>query len=636
MALERYEILDLIGEGVSAKVYKAIDKQTRTLVAVKVLNPHLQTDDISIERFRREIQITRHLQHPQIVSIYDLVHDGETWCLVMELIEGENLKDFIRLNAPMPLSTALSILQQILDVLSVCHRGNVVHRDLKPQNVLVDSQLRARLLDFGIARMATLSDLTQTGTSIGSPEYMAPELFSSSVYDPRTDLYALGVITFEMLAGEPPFRADSISVLYHQHAHGEPPQLSRYRDDVPAWFQQVVDRLLAKKGVDRYQCAEEVLSDLESQRVVARELPVLETRECVRCGGRTPAELLLCLRCGYNTFVATQPGGQDVHCSRDEDPERLAEFVRNALQADAPLRRPRQTLLFSELDELAARVLKAAAQRHGIFLSARPHSRWADLKKAVPLLLLSFSMTALLRTTLSTVSVMGLYANPSIVIAWIAFLVCASWVFLRMYQGQEVYPLYADLRAQLRAKVRDYEWMRALAPVFATPLTESARSFLAEMVEKYHMLLRFSDGMHESTGAVLEPLLERAARVAVQVSEVDRCLDDPRFATLAADYPGRMGNVEGDTDPNRRAWLTMQREATRSILETRAALEDRRAALVNRLIYLQYLFNRMLGRVLVLRSPFDQQDLELIATCSEDLLRELSVARRVHQELVAA
>lgn len=636
MPLERYEILELIGEGVSAKVYKAVDKQTRSLVAVKVLSPHLQTDDISIERFRREIQITRHLQHPQIVSIYDLVQDGETWCLVMELVDGQNLKDFIRLETPLPLETVLSMLRQILDVLSVCHQGNVVHRDLKPQNVIIDAQRRARLLDFGIARMATLSDLTQTGTAIGSPEYMAPELFASSSYDPRTDLYAVGVIAFEMLAGEPPFRADSIGMLYHQHAHGEPARLSRYRDDVPVWLQQVVDRLLAKKAVDRYQCAEEALADLESRRVIARELPVLEKRECIQCGGRTPVELPLCLQCGYNTFVAAQPGGQDVYCSRDEDPEKLAEFVRNALHADAPPRRPRQTLLFSELDELAARVLKTAAQRHGIFLSARPHSQWADLKKAVPLLLLTFSATMLFRTTMSTVSVVGLYAYPSIVIAWIALLVCASWGLLRVYQAQEVYPLYGDLQAQLRAKVREYEWMRALAPVLAAPLTESARSFIAQMVEKYCTLLRFGDGIHGSTGAGLEQLLERTALVAAQVSEVDRCLDEPRFAALAADYAGGVRDVEWETDSTRRADLRLRREAARAILEARNALEDRRTALVNRLIYLQYVFNRMLGRALVLRSPFDQQDFDLIASCSEDLLRELSIARQVHQELVAA
>jgi len=170
MRVDRYELHELIGEGVSAKVYRAVDTATDSVVAVKVLNVQLQNDAISEQRFRREIQITRLLNHPQIVSIYDLLQANGHTCLVMEYVDGQNLKDFVALHGALPIAAAVAVLSQILRILSVCHRKNVIHRDLKPQNVMVNEEHIVRLLDFGIAKMTTLSDLTQTGTAVGTPE----------------------------------------------------------------------------------------------------------------------------------------------------------------------------------------------------------------------------------------------------------------------------------------------------------------------------------------------------------------------------------------------------------------------------------------------------------------------------------
>src|SRR5262249_2383891 len=162
----------------------------------------------------------------------------------MEYIAGDNLKDFIRRHSPVPRDAAVAIVTQVLRILSVCHAKHVVHRDLKPQNIMVDADNLVRLLDFGISRMTTLSDLTQTGTSLGSPEYMAPELFATNTYDPRTDIYAIGIIAFELLAGKLPFQADSLAMLYHAHAERAVPLLSSYRKDVAAWLQQVIERMV--------------------------------------------------------------------------------------------------------------------------------------------------------------------------------------------------------------------------------------------------------------------------------------------------------------------------------------------------------------------------------------------------------
>src|SRR5262249_29562804 len=161
---------------------------------------------------------------------------------------------------------------QVLRVLSLCHEKHVIHRDLKPQNMILAPSGVVKVLDFGISRMTTLSDLTQTGTSLGSPEYMAPELFVGNAYDPRTDLYALGVVLFELLTGRLPFPGDSLPVLYHEHLTATVPSLRRLRPEIPEWLEHLTERLLAKRASERYQSAEEALTDLAERRVIARQL----------------------------------------------------------------------------------------------------------------------------------------------------------------------------------------------------------------------------------------------------------------------------------------------------------------------------------------------------------------------------
>jgi len=327
----RYELGDVLGAGVSATVYRALDTRTGSVVAVKILNPHLHTDAISIERFRREIQITRLIGHPQIVSIYDLVAEGDRTYLVMEYVQGPDLKRYIALHDPVGLEVVVGVLGQILRILSVCHAKNVVHRDLKPQNVIISDDRTVTLLDFGISRMTTLSDLTQTGTSLGSPEYMAPELFSSNTYDPRTDLYALGVIVFELLTGRLPFDGDSLPVLCRQHLEAPVPSVRARRPDVPEWLEQLTEKMLAKDGHQRYQSADEVLSDLERRTVTARQIPALEKRECLGCGNATIAEIPFCIFCGHDHGGGLRRGTYDVFCPATLDPTALRAYLRTVL-----------------------------------------------------------------------------------------------------------------------------------------------------------------------------------------------------------------------------------------------------------------------------------------------------------------
>ena len=330
--------LELIGEGATSRVYRAVELATGAFVAVKLLHPHLSLDPVSVERFRRELQVTRALDHKHIVAVYDLVECESGLALVMELVEGDTLKEVIWASAPLEWPFIRRILTDLLETLGDCHRKGVVHRDLKPQNLMLDGDARIKLVDFGISRMSSFTELTRTGATVGSPEYMAPELFVASAFDPRADLYAVGVLAFQMLTGRAPYRADSVALLYHAHAHEPIPLPSAHRAEIPAWVDAFVERLLAKDPFDRYQTAEETLADLGQERVLAAELPALPRRECLACGEQTLEELFVCAFCGYHDLETFIPGVFDVCVSPDADPEKLTAFLEKLGQKLPPTR----------------------------------------------------------------------------------------------------------------------------------------------------------------------------------------------------------------------------------------------------------------------------------------------------------
>ncbi len=418
-SLARYTDLELIGKGVSARVYKAVDTATGGAVAVKALNPHLKTDEISIERFRREIQITRFLNHSQIIAIYDLVSTDNGLYLIMEYVPGSDLKDFLKLHGPLEVATAQGILTQILKVLQVCHRKNVIHRDLKPQNIMIDPEQRIKLLDFGIARMTSLSDLTQTGTSLGSPEYMAPELFATNTFDPRTDLYAVGAITYEMLTGELPFSGDSVPVLFNEHLNAPVPRAAAARSDVPPWLDAVIEKLLAKNAYERYQTAGEALGDIGHRRVVSKSLPKIARRECLSCGRRTASEVPICTFCGYNHRATLERRGEkmDVLTSPDQDRKELERFLAGVFPLTPPLPRRPGTLLASGVDRPSAELLKESALKHGIYLRLRRSSPFDFVVRVVSSYLLLLAAVTLLKSVTVASQILAQTSSPMYMLA---------------------------------------------------------------------------------------------------------------------------------------------------------------------------------------------------------------------------
>jgi serine/threonine-protein kinase len=265
----RYRILRKLGSGGMANVYLAEDEELGRRVAIKILNERYAGDDLFIERFRREAKSAAGLSHPNIVSIYDRGEAEGTYYIAMEVIEGRSLKELIMTHGALPVDTAIGYAKQLLEALRFAHRHGIIHRDIKPHNVLVsaDQQVKAneprlKVTDFGIARHGA-SQMTEAGSIMGTAQYLSPEQARGAPVTAASDLYSAGVVLYEMLTGKVPFTGDSAIEIAMKHVNELPKAPSSLRPEIPPELDQIVLRALAKDPADRYQTAEEFIEDLE-------------------------------------------------------------------------------------------------------------------------------------------------------------------------------------------------------------------------------------------------------------------------------------------------------------------------------------------------------------------------------------
>ena len=272
----RYQILRKLGAGGMANVYLAEDQELGRRVAIKILNDRHANDEQFVERFRREAKNAAALSHPNIVSIYDRGEAEGTYYIAMEYLDGRSLKELILSRGDAPIAVVVEYARQILSALRFAHRHGIVHRDIKPHNVLVDGEGRVKVTDFGIARAGT-SQMTEAGSIVGTAQYLSPEQARGADVDQRSDLYSLGVLMYEMLTGEVPFSGDTPVEIAMKHLSQTPVPPSVKRHDVPRELDMVVMRTLAKDPDDRYQSADDMEADLDR---VARGVGVApETHE---------------------------------------------------------------------------------------------------------------------------------------------------------------------------------------------------------------------------------------------------------------------------------------------------------------------------------------------------------------------
>ena len=257
----RYRILRKLGTGGMANVYLAEDEVLGRRVAIKILNDRHAGDEQFVERFRREAKNAASLSHPNIVSIYDRGEAEGTYYIAMEYLDGRSLKELIVARGPAPIHLAVDYTRQILAAIRFAHRHGIVHRDIKPHNVLVDGEGRLKVTDFGIAR-AGVSQMTEAGSIIGTAQYLSPEQAKGAPVDQTSDLYSVGVVLYELLTGEVPFSGDTPVEIAMKHLSTVPEPPSAKRADVPRDLDMVVMRALGKDPSERYQSAEEMDADL--------------------------------------------------------------------------------------------------------------------------------------------------------------------------------------------------------------------------------------------------------------------------------------------------------------------------------------------------------------------------------------
>ena len=261
---DRYEIKKLIGEGGMANVYLGYDTILERDVAIKVLRGDLADDEKFVRRFRREAQSASLLNHPNIVQIYDVGEDDGNFYIVMEYIKGQNLKDLLKKRSKLTVSEVVDIMSQIADGLSIAHDSYIIHRDIKPQNIMVLDDGMVKITDFGIAMAVNASDLTQTNSVMGSVHYLPPEQASGRGSTIKSDIYSLGIVMYEMLMGVMPFRGETAVEIAMKQLKDPIPSMRKERDDIPQSVENIILKATAKNPKNRYNNVKELYEDLKT------------------------------------------------------------------------------------------------------------------------------------------------------------------------------------------------------------------------------------------------------------------------------------------------------------------------------------------------------------------------------------
>lgn len=336
----RFEVQEEIGTGGMGTVYRVMDRKINEEMALKILKPEITPSATVIERFKNELKLARRVSHKNVCRLYDLHEEAGTLFITMEYVPGENLGALIRREGRLSAAKASVLAMQIVEGLAQAHKLGVIHRDLKPRNIMIDPLGNVRIMDFGIARHLGGPDLTAAGLAVGTPSYMSPEQASGEGIDQRTDIYGLGAILYEMVVGRPPFEGESGLAVALKHKTDLPRHPREINAEVPEQFDRLVIKCLAKKKEDRYQSAEELLAELvrfkEGEGAIAAEVSGKKTatmssgdRECI-------------------SSIAVLPF-KDMSPQRDQDflCEGLAEELINALAQVKGLKVAARTSAFS-------------------------------------------------------------------------------------------------------------------------------------------------------------------------------------------------------------------------------------------------------------------------------------------------
>jgi serine/threonine protein kinase len=276
--ISHYKILEKLGEGGMGVVYKAHDTKLKRDVALKFLPPHLTANETEKKRFLQEAQAASAINHPNVCVIYDILDEVKQPFIVMEYVEGQTMREIVGVehNKPLPINDVLNYAIQIAEALQAAHGKGIVHRDIKSENIMLTETKQIKVMDFGLAKIKGAARLTKTSSTTGTVAYMSPEQLRGINVDARSDIFSFGVVLYEMLTGQLPFKGDYESAMMYSIAIEEPEPIQKYRSDLSSEFLHVINRSLEKDQENRYQTIKDMLIDLkrlkrDSERIIKKQ-----------------------------------------------------------------------------------------------------------------------------------------------------------------------------------------------------------------------------------------------------------------------------------------------------------------------------------------------------------------------------